>query len=74
MAIAMPPRVIVLIVMPQASMARIATTKESGMAVREMNVVRKFQRKRNSTTVTMIPPSMIESRTFVTARLIKSAC
>ena len=38
-------------------MTRTAATRDSGIAVRLMNVVRTFQRNRNRTTVTMTPPS-----------------
>ena len=39
-----------------------------------MNVVRKFHRNRNSTTVTRTPPSISAFCTLPTARLMKSAC
>ena len=74
MAIASPPSVMVLMELPMASRISTAATRESGMAVKEMKVVRKFQRNRKSTTVTMIPPSRMEAWTLPTARLMKSAC
>ncbi len=45
MATARPPRVIVLIDMPNHLKTRPAVTIESGIAVSVMNVVRKFSRK-----------------------------
>src|SRR6266545_3982287 len=54
-------------------MTRIAARSESGIAVRLMNVVRKFQRKRNRITMTRTPPSIRASCTLPIARLMKSA-
>ena len=47
MAMARPPSVIVLMPIPNQLMTRTVATSESGMAVRLMNVVPKFQRNRN---------------------------
>ena len=60
MAIASPPSVIVFKVTPNLSKRMIAVSKDRGMAVREMNAVRKCPRKRNSTTPTNTPPSSNE--------------
>ena len=46
-AMARPPSVIVLMPIPNQLMTSTVATKERGMAVRLMNVVPKFQRKRN---------------------------
>ncbi len=54
---ASPPRLIVLIVSPRACITRMATNNESGSATNEMTVVRKFIRKKNSTTITNSAPS-----------------
>jgi hypothetical protein len=70
---ARPPSVIVLIPIPSHSRTRTAATRESGIAVRLMNVVRTFQRNRNRTTVTMTPPSTRAALTLPMARWMKSA-
>ena len=57
MAIASPPKLMVLIVNPKACKTRIATSKERGKATREMIVVRKFIRKKNRTMMTNRAPS-----------------
>ena len=64
MAIAMPPSVIVLMVMPSSFIAKIATTSESGIATTEIAVARKFQRKRNRMMTTRIAPSRSACITF----------
>ena len=74
MAIAMPPSVIVLIVMPSSFMAKIATTSESGIATMEMAVARRFQRKTKRMITTKIAPSRSAATTLCTATVMKSAC
>lgn len=56
-AMAMPPRLIVLIVSPIHFNARIDTSSESGSATSEMTVVRKFIRKTSRTITTKTAPS-----------------
>ena len=57
MAMAIPPRLIVLMVKPISLSARIDTSNESGSATSEMTVVRTFIRKKNNTTTTKNAPS-----------------
>ncbi len=71
---ARPPSVIVLMPRPYHAITTTAATSESGIAVRLMNVVRKFQRKRNRTTVTITAPSASAAFTLPIARSMKSAC
>ena len=52
MAMAKPPRVMVLMDTPHQSSTITAASSESGMETNEMNAVRKSSRKRNSTTAT----------------------
>ncbi|MNX72516.1 hypothetical protein D3C86_1038720 [compost metagenome] len=73
MAIASPPRVMVLTEIPKAFMNRKVTTNERGMAVRVMKVVRKFNRKRKSTISTRIAPSRRASSTLATDASMKCA-
>ena len=56
-AMAIPPRLIVLMVSPKAFRVRIATITESGMVINEITVVRIFIRNKSSTIITKIPPS-----------------
>ncbi len=70
---AMPPRVIVLMVMPSNCIARIATTSDSGIARAEMAVVWKFHRKRNRMITTRMAPSRRASITLSIAVLMKLA-
>ena len=58
MAMAKPPRLIVLMVSPKALSVRMAATKASGMVTSEMSVVRTFIRKMKSTMTTKMAPSM----------------
>ncbi len=58
MAMAIPPRLIVLIVSPIQRMARSDATIESGMETSEITVVRQFIRNMNSTMITKIAPSI----------------
>jgi hypothetical protein len=57
MAMAMPPRVIVLMVAPKACITMTATTSESGMAVSVMKVARTLARKSSTMATTRMPPS-----------------
>ena len=74
MAIAIPPRVIVLMVMPRLFITSRATASDSGMATTEMIVVRKFQRKKNRMMMTRRAPSRRAAMTLWTASEMKSAC
>ena len=56
-AMAIPPRLIVLIVSPIAFSASTDTSNDSGSAISDMTVVRKFIRKTNSTITTKMAPS-----------------
>ena len=58
MAMAIPPRLIVLIVSPIQRIASKEKTMESGIEMREMMVVRQFIRNMNSTIITNIAPSI----------------
>ena len=58
MAMAIPPRLIVLMVSPIQRMARSDATIESGMETNEITVVRQFIRNMNSTMITKIAPSI----------------
>ena len=58
MAMAIPPRLIVLIVSPNASSTKTATRSDNGSAISEMTVVRKFIRKMNRMMMTNIAPSI----------------
>ena len=58
MAMAIPPRLIVLMVSPIQRMARSDATIESGMETSEITVVRQFIRNMNSTMITKIAPSI----------------
>ena len=55
---AIPPRLIVLMVSPIQRMARSDATIESGMETSEITVVRQFIRNMNSTMITKIAPSI----------------
>ena len=52
MAMAMPPRLMVLRLSPNASSTSIVTSSDSGRVIREMTVVRKLARKTKSTMTT----------------------
>ena len=68
MATASPPRVIVLIDIPNHLNTRPVITIDSGIAVSVISVVRKLSRKTNSTAATRIPPSRRAAITFWIAR------
>ena len=57
MAMASPPKLIVLIVRPSPWRVRMATSKDRGRATSEIIVVRTFIKKKKSTTTTKIAPS-----------------
>ena len=63
MAMAMPPRLIVLTVKPIHRVTSSVTRMESGMEIREMSVVLQFIRKRKRIRTTNMPPSI---RDFLT--------
>ncbi len=54
---AIPPRLMVLMVSPMPLSASIALSSDSGMVMSDISVVRTFIRKRNRTMATNIPPS-----------------
>jgi hypothetical protein len=58
MAIAIPPRLIVLIVSPSHFKTSIAVSRETGIAISEINVARQFIRKRKSIITTKMEPSI----------------
>ncbi len=64
MAIAIPPRLIVLIVSPIQRSARSEKTIESGIDTSEIIVVRQFMRNMNSTMITNMAPSIRDSFTL----------
>ena len=57
MAMAIPPRLMVLIVSPMKCRVRMDTSSESGRVTSEIIVVRTLARNRNKTMTTKIPPS-----------------
>ena len=57
MAMARPPRLMVLIVSPKACNTRIATNRDKGRATSEMIVVRTFIKKKKRTIITKTDPS-----------------
>ena len=64
MAMAIPPRLMVLMVSPIRLRVRSETTSERGMVTSEMSVVRTFIRKMKRTMTTKIPPSKSDWRTL----------
>jgi hypothetical protein len=73
-AIAMPPSDIVFNVNPNELSVITDTRRESGIATREIIVVRIFNRKIKRIITTNIPPSISALETLLTDRCIKSAC
>ena len=73
MAMVRPPKVMVLIVTPAASITIAAPTSESGNAVSDISVVRKFHRNRSRMRATRIAPSRSATPTLSTATSMKSA-
>ena len=57
MAMAIPPKLMVLIVSPMKCRVRMDTSSESGRVTSEIIVVRTLARNRNKTMTTKIPPS-----------------
>ncbi len=72
-AMAMPPRVMVLMVPPVAFMARMATTSDRGMAIRVINVERTLTRKTNTIAMTRMAPSRSASSRLSMETEMKSA-
>ncbi len=60
MAMAMPPRLMVLMVKPSQRNARMDTSSASGIASSEMRVLRMFMRNTSSTMTTKMLPSNSE--------------
>ncbi len=60
MAMAMPPRLMVLMVCPVRRMTMTVMSSDRGMAVSEMSVTRPFIRNTSSTRTTKKAPSMRE--------------
>ena len=73
-ATAMPPRVMLFTPVPNRLNVMSVIANESGMAVRVMNVVRRFSKKSTSTMLTMIAPSRIASLRLPIAFSMKSPC
>ncbi len=73
-AIAIPPSVIVFMVISKNFSTNIDATRASGIAVNEIRVVLKFAKNKNRIIITRIAPSRNASITFSIARSIKSAC
>ncbi len=73
-AIAIPPRLMVLIVIPRNLRTRTAPRSDKGMASSEMTVVLKLPRKTSRMIVTNTAPSISARWTFLTDLSIKSAC
>ena len=57
MAMAIPPRLMVLMVSPMKCKVRMETSSERGSVTSEMTVVRTLARNRNKTMTTKMPPS-----------------
>ena len=73
MAMAMPPRLIVLMFKPSAFITRIAPSNDKGIATREIIVVRKFPKNINKIIITKILPSIKAFCTLLMEVSIKSA-
>ena len=71
---AMPPSVIVLMVMFRSFSANTDVIRESGIARTEMKVVLALHRKMKRMTTTRIAPSRSASKTLSTAVSMKFAC
>ena len=72
-AIARPPSVIVLSVIPIRSRSTMPARSESGIAVHEMAAVRTSKRKTRRTSTTSTAPRTSEVRMFRVAVLMKLA-
>ena len=66
-AIASPPSVMVLMVMPHFSRTMTAVSSDMGIATSEMHAVRTLPSKRNNTTATKMPPRASECFMFRSA-------
>ncbi len=73
MAMAMPPKVMVLIFMPNRYKTMMVPKRESGIATTEITVVRKLAKKINRMMMTKIAPSINALPTLLTEAWIKSA-
>lgn len=73
-AIAIPPRLIVLIVRPNHFKVRIAIISEIGIAIIEIAVARQFIRKTNRIIITNNEPSIRVLLILLMEASIKSAC
>lgn len=74
MAMAIPPRLIVLMVNPNPFSVRMAVSSDSGRATSEMRVTRPFMRKKKSTTTTNRAPSHSEWAMLSMELSIKRDC
>lgn len=74
MAMARPPSVSVLMLMPNPLKTNAVITNESGIAVSVMMVVRKFRRNKNSTMMTKMKPSRRACSTLVSELTMKFFC
>ena len=74
MAIARPPRLMVLSVNPISFMLMMAISIETGIETSEITAVLQFIRKMNSTTITKKAPSSSDLPTFPTEFRMKSDC
>ena len=73
-AIAIPPRLMVLMVSPRNLMARRVITIESGIETSEIRVVLQFIRNMNRTRTTKIPPSTRDFLTLLIDPSMKRDC
>lgn len=74
MAIAKPPKVNVFIEIPIDLNIIAVITRERGIAVRVIIVVRKLSRNKNSIIITKINPSLNAPSTLLSEFTIKSFC
>jgi hypothetical protein len=72
-AMARPPKVIVLNVTPRRVSTIAAAKSDSGMAAHETAAIRRSNRKRNITTVTKTAPNISDSPTLLVAVSMKFA-
>ena len=72
-AMAMPPKLIVLMVMPNNFKVMMVANNDNGMAKREIRVVRKLPRNRNNMRMTRMLPSIKARSTLLTEVWMKSA-
>ena len=74
MATARPPSVIEFTLISSPRKTSMVMPKDIGMAVRVIRVVRKFNKNRKRTSVTMIAPSRMASMRLPMAWSMKSFC